>query len=354
MEVIDKQQSEIAVYQPFYAQLSELEKNNTALAFDYESKIGNKQARSHIYTLRQTKGALEKVRKEAKAESLRIGRAVDSEAAQIETRIEAMIVVHQAKIDEIEKREADRVAAQKEKLGVLAQIHEGRSVEEYKFHLATLEAVVINDKWEEFELEAAKTKEASIAKHRELLAAKEKANADALELERLRKEAEDRAQKDRDEAIAKAAAEKAVAEAKAKADVESAKQRQAVEDAELRARQEREAGERRELELKLQAEQAERRRIEVEQKAAQDAKDALAKAEQDRLDAIEAERKRVADVVMQEQIEAVRREKDKAHMRKINQEALAGFIAGGVSEEIAKKCISLIAQKKIQNIVINY
>ena len=70
-ELLDSLPSAVAAYQPFYAQLSALETDNAKLAFDYESKNGNKEARSHVNTLRLTKGALERTRKEAKDESLK-------------------------------------------------------------------------------------------------------------------------------------------------------------------------------------------------------------------------------------------------------------------------------------------
>ena len=45
MELLDKKEFAVAAYKPFYDQLQELEKNNTAIAFDYESAKGNKEAR---------------------------------------------------------------------------------------------------------------------------------------------------------------------------------------------------------------------------------------------------------------------------------------------------------------------
>lgn len=48
MEVLDKVESKIAVYDPFYAQLAEVEKNNTAIVFDYESKKGNKDSPPNV------------------------------------------------------------------------------------------------------------------------------------------------------------------------------------------------------------------------------------------------------------------------------------------------------------------
>jgi hypothetical protein len=345
--VIEKVVYPVAEYEPFYAQLAELEKNNTALVFDYEDKKGNKEARSHVYALRQTKGALEKTRKAAKEESLKYGRMVDSEAKEIENRIEAMIAVHQVKLDEIEQRETERVEKLQARLDALLQTYETATVAEYKYHIATLEAVVIDDSWAEYIAAAAKAKDASLTTHRALLAAAEKREAEAAELERLRAESAERERKEREEAIAKAAAEKATKDAEEKAARELA-------ESEAKAKQEREAAERRELELKLAAETAERRRVEAEQKAVADANEAAAKAEADRLKAIEDEKARVAAIAKAEADATAKREADKAHQKKINNAALAAFVADGITEEIGKKVIALIASGKVPNVKISY
>tara|TARA_R110000822_G_scaffold301108_1_gene424785 strand:- start:9028 stop:10098 length:1071 start_codon:yes stop_codon:yes gene_type:complete len=353
-ELLNAPKSCVAEYQPFYAQLSELEQINLKLVFDYESKKGNKEARSHVNTLRLTKGALERTRKEAKAESLRIGRAIDSEAAEIEKRIEAMIIVHQSKIDEIEQREVNRINAIKEKLSALGEIHQGQTAADYRLHIAALEMVTINETWQEFIAEAAQKKDASIAKYRQLLLEREKYDSEQAELDRLRAEAVARAQKDRDEAIAKAAAEKAIIDAELKAKQEADKARQLIEEAERKAKQDRDAAERRELELKLQAEHAERRRIEAEQKAEQDKKDALAKAEIEKNLAIKAEQERIFAKEKAEESARAEREANKAHREKINNESLEAFISFGVKEDCAKDCIKLIALAKIPHIQIYY
>jgi len=300
MEVLDKPKSAVAAYQPFYAQLAKLEADNTALVFDYASKKGNKEARSHINTLRLTKGALERVRTTEKAESLRIGRAVDAEAKEIERRIDAMITVHQAEIDKIEQREKARIAAHQEKLAALSFVHVGKSAADYRFHIKTLESTVIDDKWEEFTAEAAKAKDASLAEHRRLLEARELADAEAAELARLRAEAAARQQKERDEAIAREAADRAAAQAEQKA--------------------------------KAAAELAERQR----------------------LDAIEDEKARAAAVVKAEADALAKREANKAHRGRINRAALAAFIEGGIAEDVAKACIQLIAEGSIPAVQINY
>lgn len=353
-ELLDAPKSAVAEYTPFYAQLAELEANNAKLVFDYESKKGNKEARSHVNTLRLTKGALERTRKEAKEESLRIGRAVDAEAKEIAARIEAMISVHQSKIEEIEKRETDRINAIKERLSALSTIHHGCTANDYKYHINTMEMTVIDESWGEFIADAAKAKDASVAKHRELLAEREKADAEAAELERLRKEAAERAQKDRDDAIAKAAAEKAQADAALKAEQVEAKARQEIADAEAKAKQEREAAERRELELKLQAENAERRRVESEQKAVRDAEEAAKRAEEEKQRAIQAEKDRAAQAAKAEAAEQAKREANKAHLKKINNAALEALVAGGLTAEQAKLAVTLIASGKVPSVSIRY
>lgn len=353
MELIEQHVSAVAEYQPFYAELATLEKENSSIVFDYETKKGNAEARSYVFKLRKSKSALEKTRVAAKAESLKIGRAIDSEAKDIEARIEAMIKVHQVKLDEIEKRESDRIAAIQVKLDALSAVHYGTSAD-LKYHIATLEAVVINDKWQEFVVDAAQRKDASIVKHRELLAIQEKAEFEAAELEKLRKEAAERAQKDRDEAIAKAAAEKALVDAALKAEQEALKAKKAIEDAELKAKQEREAAGRRELELKLKAEQLERMRLEAEQKAIIDAENARARAEAEKELAIKQEQDRVAAIAKAEAEAQAKREANKAHLTRINRAAMNALIEAGLSEDNAKLCIQAIAKCLVPNVVINY
>lgn len=356
-ELIEKQVSVVAEYQPFYSQLSQLEQDNQKVVFDYETPKGNKEARSHVYKLRQTKGALEKTRKEAKAESLRIGRAVDSEAADIEKRIEAMIAVHQAKIDEIEKRETDRIAAITARVASIenygTELSIRSSIEVFDY-ITELEHIAIDDSFAEFAQSAAKAKDARLLYLRaQVVSIREKEDAIA-EIERLRTAEKERAQAEHEAKIVAQALERAKIEAEQKAAEESKKAAQVIAETEAKAKADRDAAERRELELKLAAENAERRRVEAEQKAISDAKEAEVKAEKMRLKAIQDEQDRVAAKLKYEAEEAQKRERNKAHVRKINLEALEALMRDGISEEDGKKVISLIAQGKVPNVSIIY
>lgn len=383
-EILDAQTTQVAAYQPFYAELAKLEQDNAALVFNYESPKGNKEARSHVFSLRKTKGALEKVRKEAKAESLRIGRAVDSEAAAIEARIEAMITVHQVKLDEIETREKERIATlQSRHEEISKNLGAFSSTADIQAEIARVEAIEVGADWQEMMAQATTTKAAVLEKLAGSLQDAIKRDEEAAELARLRAEAEARAQAERDAAIAKAAAEQAQREAEEKAAAEAAKAAKALADAQAEAKRKEEAAalaikqaqeaaqraeeaaKRREMEAKLAAEEAERRRVaeaaeaerrrvEAEKKAEQDRKEAEAAAERRIQEAAERERAKIAAEQKAAADAAEARERNRSHKAKINREAMASLVAGGMSEETAKACITLIAQGNVDHVSISY
>lgn len=355
MEIIDTNLTQVAAYTPFYADLAKLEEDNTKVIFDYESKKGNAEARSHVHKLRLSKGALERTRKAEKSESLKIGKAIDSEAAALEVRIEAMIKVHQDEIDKIEKREADRVAELKERVqwfGIIGV--DAVTSAQLTQAIDRIEREVIGDDFEEFKADALILKDSSLQALRVRRFDAIKKEEEAAELARLRAEALAREQADRDAAIAKAAEDRAKAEAEAKADKLAAAAAKAIQDAENKASAEREASARRELELKLAAETAERRRVEQEQAATQAKIDAEARSKRQAAEAVEREKERVAAVARAEAAELAKREANKAHKGKVNRTALAALVEGGMTEECAKLCITLIASGKVPAIAINY
>ena len=355
MEVLNKEESAVAEYRPFYAQLVELEQKNATLVFDYESPKGNKEARSHVNSLRLTKGALERTRKAAKEESLRIGRAIDAEAKEINARIEAMITVHQEAIDAIEQREKDRVVELSRRLFDLRNTGAvENTASTLAAAIAVLEPMVIGDDWQEFREQALDAKDQSLQALRRRHADRVEHEAKEAELARLRAEAAERDRLEREAAIIRAAQER-----------ERAAAARAAQEAEARAVAEREAAARRELELKLQAESAERRRVEAEQRAEQERIDAAARAERQvaiaeeharrrALEAVEAEKARVAAAEQAAAAELASREKDKKHKAGVNRAALAALVAGGLTEECAKQCVTLIASGKVPAVSIAY
>ncbi|WP_025856102.1 hypothetical protein [Pseudomonas sp. CHM02] len=220
--------------------------------------------------------------------------------------------------------------------------------------IADLEAIEINDGWEEFLAEAAQVKDQTLAKLRTLHAERTQYEAEQAELTRLRLEKEARDKKDNEDRIAREAAEEATRKAEAKAQQDREAEAQRVRD-------EKAAAEKRENDLKLQAadaerkaEQSKREKVEAEQKAERDRlqgiEDQKRAVEQARLDE-KARADAAADEILRQ---AAAREADKAHQAKINRAALEAFIAGGMPEACAKQAVTMIAQRKIPAVSISY
>lgn len=321
--------SAITVYDEFRAQLDGLRKLNAETVFDYEDPEGNKDARSHVYKLRKTKSAVEKVRVEEKSASLKYGRRVDEQAKEIALEIDKMIDVHAKPLEEIEQREKDRLEVLRTKLAEIDSLTVGigarwleLSLEAMKERLADLEAMAVTEEaWDEFAPLAARAVDVALSAIRAAIIKREKHDAEQEELARLRKESADRERQDREEQIRKDAAARV------------------AEEAEAEAVKVKEAAERRESELKDAAETAEREKIEAEQRAADAEKEAEEKVRR------EAE---------QEAAEAAKREADKKHRTEINRAAVSAFVKGGMRGDAAKQAVTLVAQKAIPNVSITY
>lgn len=174
------------------------------------------------------------------------------------------------------------------------------------------------------------------------------AEEQAAELERLRKEAEENAQRERDRQIAEAAALKAQEEERQRAEQRILDERNKAEQdrmAKLKAEQDKAAAEQAlkdaEEKAKRDAELAEQQAKERERIAAENAKK-YAEEQQ----ALEAQR--LKD-------EEQRRAEDKQHRVAINRAALADLIAqAGLSEDQAKAVITAVAKGMVANIKIHY
>lgn len=204
-------------------------------------------------------------------------------------------------------------------------------------------SVALDDTWQERAAEAGVAKDSTIQQLEASLAVAQKREHEAAELERLRKETEEKARLEREENIRREAAE------------------QAKRDAETKAQAEIDAAARREAEAKAAAERAERERLEAEQRAEREKQEAAARAERDKQVAIEAERRTQAEAEEKRQAEAkrisdeeARRAADVEHRRAINRQVIADLIAAGLPEEFATEALKAIASGKVSNTTIKY
>jgi hypothetical protein len=361
LQVIEKQElTPATLYPEVHEQLAKLAEENDKAVFDYEDPKQNKLARSHIYSLRGYKSAVEKRRKELKADALEYGRKVDGAAKEITAQIEDMIAVHEEPIKRIEQREKDRLAAIQEAIDLLGESSETPTAldapsSEIADAIKRVEAISIDpDVYQERMAEATTRKRELLEHLSKCHKAAVSREDEAAELARLRAEAEERERKDREEVIAREAAERAQREAEAKAQRER-------EEAERKAQAERAEAARREREAIERAERAEREKAEAAKKAEEERIAALKRAEQARQDAIdEAERKQQeaeAEAARKAEAQRVADEKraaDKKHRAKIRSEIIDDLAKFGGSDDPCASLADALIAGEVRHVTIQF
>lgn len=331
---------------------------------DLTTRKGRDRVASLAAEVSRSKTAVEKPGRDYLRRLKEMPKVVEAELREFVTEMDALRDQVRQPLTEWELAEKARVQGHKDSIDWLTNRDDGLSdltSAQVAQRIDEVEVFVIGKHLEEFEADAARAKDAVLAKLRPAFTARQAHEAELAEIARFNAEKAEREQRERDEAIAREAAEKAQREAAERAAAElaaSAKREQDLRDqaaaqqlaAEQAARDAEAAAERQRLQLQIQAEQAE--------KAASQAKaDQLAaeqRAEQAAEKARQAEIQRQEDAKAEEARQIAAREADKTHKLKINRAALDAFVAGGMTEECAKQAITLIAQRKIPNITIQY
>jgi hypothetical protein len=326
--------------------LAAIRKEVDAFKGDAKTEKGRKAIKSMAFKITQSKTYIESVGKAVAADAKEIPKKVDASRKRLRDTLDAWAEEVRKPVTEWEEEEDFRITRHKSAIQALLDAknlsHEAQPAT-IRASLEAVESMIIGPACEEFEAEYANAKESA---RTHLLACIEKAErreAEQAELVRLRKESEERAERDRIAAIERAAADKARA------------------DAEAKAKEEREAAERRELDLKLAAERAARDAKEREERARLDAEcreyelQREKEAAERRAAETEARVKREAEEAKeQEEAAAQAREADLEHRRSINRKAVAALIDGGLDETFAMLAISLIATRKIPHVTISY
>lgn len=329
----------LSCYAQHRARLNELQTVNQGAKFDYASATGNKAARSYVFSLRKEKGAIDATRKAEKAESLRIGREVDKDAASLTAELDEMIELHQRVIDRLEAAEFQRVTGHTrliesakaatnevmrgwmelscERIAEVQALYDTGAARDYEEY-ADAAAAAFGDLDAELSMCEAKrhryqTEQAELVRLR----------ADAVERERLVGiAAAEQAQKDRDARIAQDAADAAAAKAQRDAEKVIEAQRKAADAA---AQAERDAAAQREREANERAAAAERE-LESSRRAA-----LAAQAEAERLAA------------------------DEQHRAHIHGAIAAALVREcGVTLKFAARIVEAVGQGSIENVRICY
>ncbi|HAQ86555.1 MAG TPA: hypothetical protein DCR78_08945 [Pseudomonas sp.] len=311
---------------------------------DLTTKKGRDRIASLAAQVSRSKTAVEKPGREYLKRIKEMPKAIEAELREFVNSMDALRDEVRAPLNEWEQAEADRVAGHERRIEELRTIDtEDRTAAEIASAISLIEEAEIGADWEEFEAEAHRVKAATLTTLQLALTKRQAYEAEQTELERLRAEAAQREQAEREARIAREAAEQAQREAEQRAQAE--RDAAAKREADAKA-----AAEQRELQLKLEAEQSARRELEAQQRAEQ----AERKAIDDALLAVAEERRRLKEENERIEAEAKAREADKAHKAAINRAALEAFIAGGMPEACAKQAVTLIAKRQIPNIQITY
>ena len=280
----DNEVIRITQYEALQNDIAIAKQESQGVSFDYEDPRQNKEARSHIYGLRQLKARIESARKEAKAYALEYGRKVDSLAKGMQGDVVALIEPHQAEIDRIEQREKDRIAGHMARIDaiVTAVNTDDMTADQIGERIKEIKAITTDD-MEEF---ADRANAAIIDTLRVLDQDLEKRRiheAEQQELARLRAEREAREQREKEDRIRQQAVEEERVrhereQQKKQAEIEAAERERELRERELLLKEQ-------ELEARAQAAaRAEAERAEAQRKADERMADIRRKAEQGKKD----------------------------------------------------------------------
>lgn len=297
--------------------LEEIEEKARAFVADVNTANGRKEIARMAFAVARTKTALDDAGKNLVAERKKIISLVDVERKKIRDRLDALRDEVRRPLDEWEQAERYRVADLEERLAKISVPPFGNSSDAAD-RIAWLEAIVIDDSWQEYAVDAAKAKDAALREWKAYQIVTAAAEQAAAEAEAKAKAEAERARRERDKRIAREAAERATREAEQRAAREMAEAEQRVREAEQRAKQAEEEAERKAREA-VEREAADRKRI--------------AEAEES------AKRKREADML---------------HKKRVDEAARAALVSVGLSEVVALAVVRAIADGMIPHVNIRY
>lgn len=274
-----------------------------AVQTDISTEEGRKACASLAYKVAKSKTFLDGVRKSLVEDEKKRLRLIDQEGSRIWDELESLQKEVRQPLTDWENAEKSRVAAHEANLAELVNagtysLQNWQMLPAEAMHDRLKEITSSTYEWDEFLQRARAAVVTTIAQIKEAIALREKSDADAAELTKLRAEQAKREQQEREDRIAREAKESAEAAA-----------RKRESDAALAAETERKRLEYQALESEAKAKAAEAREVE-----------AAKKAEADKLAAVEAERVRAEAAQAKERADAARREENRVHAGKINRE----------------------------------
>lgn len=335
--------------------IAEIEARVSGELPDVSTASGRKEIASLAHKVAKSKTLLDGMGKDL-ADNLNAQlKPINAERKKVRDSLDALKAEIRQPLTDWESAEARRIMLHQEALEwIVAQSKLEGSGEELRAAMSVLEDVDVCEDWEEFENEAHREKANAITALGLLIKKQEKVEAEAAELEKLRKEKAEQEQRERDDEIRRQAEQAA----KERAEQAAEKERREAAEALARVEREKHEAEEREAAAKLKAEQekaeAEEREQAAKRQAELDKIEAERKAKERGEQAAKAERERIEREEQRKADEAKAREADKAHRSKINNQAAQAFMADGFSEAQSKQIVTLIAKGNVAHVKIEY
>jgi len=335
---------------------------------DLTTNKGRKEIAAMAYKVSRSKSALEKLSGELTENWKSKTKAVVSVRIKMSERLDDLRDEVRKPLTDWEGLEKSRIAEHEKNINDMKErgedasnIRENYGVSTLKDALMKLEAIEIDDSWDEFKDKAQEVKSIAIDRFNIAIQKRELHDKEQAELRALREaaakrqaeeeqkraeEAEKQAQVERERYAAEQEAriekERADAAEKAKRKAEEAAAQVAAEKAEIQRQKD------------VEIEQERQAAAEAQEKAKRDAEKAKLAADEAAKQAAAKERQKIKDEENQKLADEKRREANKEHQRKINNQAADGLIKAGLTKEKAHDAIKAIILGEVPNVKINY
>ena len=327
--------------------IQQIREKVSGTVYDTKTVKGRNECASDAFKIAKSKAAIEKLGKALSAEYKEIPKKIDAERRRAFDELDALQKEIRQPLTDWEDAEKARVDHHKRMIQHIKDCGLGMiggEPQPYQILFRELEEkIVIDASWQEFEAEAHRVKAETLARLKTAFVEHQQREAEQAELAELRRKQAEQEKKDREARIAQEAADKA------------------KRDAEAKAQAEREASAKREADAKAAQDKAERDRLEAidRQKQAEDRAEAekLA-AEQRARDAAEAARlaeiKRQADEKAAAEAEEKAREANRAHKTKVLKAAKEAIMKSGVTEDQARAVVKMILDGQVPSVRISF
>ena len=323
---------------------------------DLTTKKGIARIKSLAAMVSSSKVAIEKPGREYLKQLKEMPKVIEAELRDWNQKMDALRDEVRKPVTELEENEKARIAALGYRIADIQELGAKATTEspsaEIQLWVSELDAIAINDTWDEYQDRAALAKEAAKVKLEAFLQNRLTWEAQQAEIARLKAEREEKDRLAREARIKEEAKLEAERESmrkqlelerqKREAEEAQAKAEQSAKDAKLKAEQDAKEAQRRLEQERIDAE--ERQRLAVQQAADQERQRQL------------EEQKRIQYEAEQARIEAEIKAADIEHQREFNREVIADLLANTpeLTEPQAIKLLTAIVHGKIRHVTIQY